>query len=130
VTVGDPLLMVVEFMEHGSLSSYLKNKEPSEEIRLMMARDIADGLWYGQAAHPGVKHRSLIPSACFSLIFSYLGSRSFVHRDVASRNVLVSSEHRAKLSDFGMSRDTEQAEYYTSRSGQLPVRDFSCSLCF
>ncbi len=46
VTVGEPLLMVVEFMEHGSLNSYLKSKEPSEQQLIMMARDIADGLWF------------------------------------------------------------------------------------
>ena len=96
-TVGDPLLMVVEYMEHGSLASYIKKQDLPVDTMMILARDVADGL-------------------------AYLASRSFVHRDIAARNILVSSERRAKVGDFGMSRDTEEAEYYTSRGGQLPVR--------
>ena len=69
----------------------------SEATKLVFAGDAADGLLY-------------------------LSKRGFVHRDVAARNVLVSSELRAKISDFGLSRDTENSDYYTSRGGALPVR--------
>ena len=70
-----------------------------------MARDVADGL-------------------------EYLSSRSFIHRDIAARNILLSSEHRAKIADFGMSReaavptseDSGDSAYYVSKGGQLPVR--------
>jgi hypothetical protein len=37
------------------------------------------------------------------------------------RNLLVNSEHRAKISDFGMSRETSETAYYHSKGGQLPV---------
>lgn len=38
---------------------------------------------------------------------SYLQKCRIVHRDVAASNVLLSSEHRAKLSDFGLSFSEE-----------------------
>ena len=34
---------------------------------------------------------------------------ALVCSDVAARNVLVSSDHSAKIADFGMSRDTEDS---------------------
>ena len=46
-----------------------------------------------------------------------------VHRDVAARNVLLSSEMRGRLADFGMSRESAaDSAYYTSRGGAVPVR--------
>jgi serine/threonine protein kinase len=43
-----------------------------------------------------------------------------LHR--AARNVLVNSERRGKVSDFGMSRESADDSYYISRGGALPVR--------
>ena len=54
----------------------------------------------------------------------YLSSCNFVHRDLATRNVLVDSSDRAKVADFGLSRDLEASEYYTmsDSNGKLPLR--------
>ncbi len=50
---------------------------------------------------------------------AYLASKNFVHLDVAARNVLIDSERHAKISDFGMTRNTSSSEYYTSVRGQV-----------
>lgn len=42
-----------------------------------------------------------------STALSYLESKSFVHRDVAARNVLVCSHSCVKLADFGLSRNLQ-----------------------
>ena len=97
VTVGEPLLVVIEFCEHGSLSSFLQSRAVPHYGKLSISRDCADGL-------------------------GYLNEHGFVHRDVAARNVLVSSELKAKISDFGLSRDTHDDNYYVSSGGILPVR--------
>ena len=98
VTVGAPLMVVIEYCEHGSLDRYLRTQALSEGDRLLIAGDCAEGL-------------------------TYLASRRFVHRDIAARNVLVSSERRAKISDFGLSRETSgKSDYYRSKGGQIPVR--------
>ncbi len=53
---------------------------------------------------------------------AYLASLNFVHRDVAARNVLVSSEWRAKICDFGFSRQIQDSGYFISEGGSIPVR--------
>lgn len=42
----------------------------------------------------------------------YLASQHFVHRDLATRNCLVSHELTVKIGDFGMSRDLYCTDYY------------------
>lgn len=42
----------------------------------------------------------------------YLAAHKFIHRDVAARNVLLSSDLQAKVCDFGLSRNCEGDEYY------------------
>jgi hypothetical protein len=54
---------------------------------------------------------------------AYLHARRFIHRDVATRNVLLSSSLAAKLSDFGLTRESiGNNEYYRSHGGAMPVR--------
>jgi serine/threonine protein kinase len=99
ITIGAPMMMVLEFCEHGALAVYLKAHAGhiTEKFRLVIASDCSEGLLY-------------------------LTKRGFIHRDVSARNVLLSSELRGKISDFGMSREAEESEYYQSRGGLLPVR--------
>jgi focal adhesion kinase 1 len=56
-----------------------------------------------------------------STALSYLESKKFVHRDIAARNVLVSSHNCVKLADFGLSRWVEDQCYYKASKGKLPV---------
>ena len=100
VTRGDPILVVMEFMEHGALQSYIKAHAPelTELQRLGFAADLANGL-------------------------AYLHARGFIHRDVAARNVLLSSTLTVKLADFGLTRESQaDSEYYRSQGGAVPVR--------
>nr|XP_010911143.1 receptor protein-tyrosine kinase CEPR1 [Elaeis guineensis] len=92
-------LLVYEYMENGSLDRWLHKKKwrvggQIEEMnsdyiplldwstRLQIAVDVAQGLCY---MHHG----------CFPPI---------VHRDVKSSNILLDSEFRAKVADFGLAR--------------------------
>ena len=52
---------------------------------------------------------------------AYLARIGIVHRDLACRNILVDEGKVLKITDFGMSRETE--EIYTQRSrGRVPFK--------
>ncbi|XP_053251167.1 focal adhesion kinase 1 isoform X2 [Podarcis raffonei] len=57
-----------------------------------------------------------------STALAYLESKRFVHRDIAARNVLVSSTDCVKLGDFGLSRYMEDSTYYKASKGKLPIK--------
>ncbi|XP_059364963.1 focal adhesion kinase 1-like isoform X3 [Carassius carassius] len=57
-----------------------------------------------------------------STALAYLESKRFVHRDIAARNVLVSSMDCVKLGDFGLSRYMEDSSYYKASKGKLPIK--------
>ncbi|XP_077217679.1 uncharacterized protein LOC143852132 [Tasmannia lanceolata] len=91
----DSKLLVYEYMEKGSLDSWLHNKtnrsmlSVPEQIRpldwptrLQIAIGAAQGLFY--------MHHSCTPP--------------IVHRDVKSSNILLDSEFKARIADFGLAR--------------------------
>ncbi len=58
---------------------------------------------------------------------AHIHSKGYIHRDVAARNMLVTSDFRCKVFDFGLAREGStnpgSAAYYRTRSlGQLPLR--------
>lgn len=57
----------------------------------------------------------------------YLEERRLVHRDLASRNVLVKSPNHIKITDFGLARllDADEKEY-NADGGKVSA---SCGVC-
>ena len=97
VSATDPIMVAMEYCEHGALNKFLLKQELPPLQRLSMAGDIASGM-------------------------AFLLSRGIVHRDLAARNVLVNSERRGKISDYGMSRILGSKGYYRSRGTAMSVR--------
>nr|XP_040126436.1 ephrin type-A receptor 6 isoform X3 [Ictidomys tridecemlineatus] len=101
IPAGRPVMIVVEYMENGSLDSFLRKHDGHfTVIQLVgMLRGIASGM-------------------------KYLSDMGYVHRDLAARNILVNSNLVCKVSDFGLSRvledDPEAA--YTTTGGKIPIR--------
>ncbi|XP_010784228.1 ephrin type-A receptor 4-A isoform X1 [Notothenia coriiceps] len=110
VTRCKPLMIITEYMENGSLDTFLRKHDGQfTVIQLVgMLRGIASGM-------------------------KYLSDMSYVHRDLAARNILVNSNLVCKVSDFGLSRvleDDPEAAYttreasgtYLSPGGKIPIR--------
>jgi len=133
ITRGDPLVLVLQYCEHGSVIDELETQAAagtpvSYAIKMKMALDVAHGM-------------------------EHLASLRFIHRDLAARNVLVADGKLGgglanaiknqktgaslvcKVADFGLSRggdggiaggsgdgDESKELYYKSSKGVFPIR--------
>jgi len=53
---------------------------------------------------------------------NHLAEKDFIHRDLAARNILVGSDNRVKVSDFGLMRQVYEDVYSTKKTKKLPVK--------
>jgi guanylate cyclase len=79
----DESMLILEYMELGSLRDVLRSSTMAvdDAMVLSMVQDVAKGVRFLHAANPQV-----------------------VHGDIKAQNVLVDSNFRAKVADFGLSR--------------------------
>lgn len=54
-----------------------------------------------------------IRQLCSAMV--HLETKNYVHRDIAARNILVVAPDKIKLSDFGLSRWLEEADFYVGK---------------
>jgi len=76
-------MLVMEYMQHGSLHDILHNKTMylDGEIIIPLLKDISQGMRFLHSAKPKI-----------------------IHGDLKAANILVDSKFRAKVSDFGLSQ--------------------------
>ncbi|XP_067105792.1 tyrosine-protein kinase JAK2a [Osmerus mordax] len=94
------LRLIMEYLPYGSLRDYLvKNRERFDFKKL---------LHYSSQICKGM---------------DYLATKRYIHRDLATRNILVETDMRVKIGDFGLTKVLPQdKEYYTVREpGESPI---------
>uniref|UniRef100_A0A672GQN0 receptor protein-tyrosine kinase n=1 Tax=Salarias fasciatus TaxID=181472 RepID=A0A672GQN0_SALFA len=101
VTHSKPVMIITEYMENGSLDSFLRRHDGQFTVIQLV------GLLRGIAAG-----------------MTYLSDLGYIHRDLAARNILVNSNLVCKVSDFGLSRvlEDDPDAAYTTSGGKIPIR--------
>uniref|UniRef100_A0A8C0GJZ9 Tyrosine-protein kinase n=1 Tax=Chelonoidis abingdonii TaxID=106734 RepID=A0A8C0GJZ9_CHEAB len=94
------LRLIMEYLPYGSLRDYIqKHKERLDHKKLLQyTSQICKGM-------------------------EYLGTKRYIHRDLATRNILVENENRVKIGDFGLTKVLPQdKEYYKVKEpGESPI---------
>eukprot|EP01088_Endostelium_zonatum_P006348 TRINITY_DN18468_c0_g1_i1.p1 TRINITY_DN18468_c0_g1~~TRINITY_DN18468_c0_g1_i1.p1 ORF type:complete len:1043 (-),score=184.05 TRINITY_DN18468_c0_g1_i1:31-3159(-) len=104
IQAGSPTCLVTEFLARGNLAQVLKADSTSEggtgkldwKIKLMMARQAAQGMNYLHQNKPKI-----------------------VHRDLKSLNLLVDENYNVKVADFGLSKVSNTGNTMNSKVGSL-----------
>ncbi|XP_041820464.1 tyrosine-protein kinase Tec isoform X3 [Chelmon rostratus] len=94
-----PIYIVTEFMEHGCLLNFLRQRRGSFSLGslLSICQDVGEGM-------------------------EHLEANGFIHRDLAARNCLVNDSLVVKVSDFGMARYVLDDQYTSSSGAKFPVK--------
>uniref|UniRef100_A0A8C3W6Y6 receptor protein-tyrosine kinase n=1 Tax=Catagonus wagneri TaxID=51154 RepID=A0A8C3W6Y6_9CETA len=98
ITRGSTLMIVTEFMSHGALDGFLRRHEGQLVAGQLMG---------------------LLPGLASAM--KYLSEMGYVHRGLAARRVLVSSDLICKISGFGRGPRDRAEAVYTTMSGRSPA---------
>ena len=108
---GTPFIMM-EYMENGDLNQFLKKHV------------------YAPRYEMDTEGKSIVTQKILVYVnlqiasgMEYLSGRKFIHRDLATRNILVGKDFSVKVADFGMSQNLYSSYYFKVRGHQvLPIR--------
>ncbi|XP_043938413.1 tyrosine-protein kinase Lck [Protopterus annectens] len=100
VVTQEPIFIITEYMEKGSLVDFLKTPEGSRlkmNTLIDMAAQIAEGM-------------------------AFIERKNYIHRDLRAANILVSDKLSCKIADFGLARLIEDNEYTAREGAKFPIK--------
>ncbi|CAB4006861.1 vascular endothelial growth factor receptor 2-like, partial [Paramuricea clavata] len=102
------LWVIIEFCSNGNLLQFLRNR-----------RDIYETEWKGVSKDPNFQLTMtdlVIAAYQVARGMEFLASRLCIHRDLATRNILVTENYVIKIADFGLARDVGEESQYVKTS--------------
>ncbi|XP_018412722.1 PREDICTED: muscle, skeletal receptor tyrosine-protein kinase [Nanorana parkeri] len=121
--VGKPMCLLFEYMAHGDLNEYLRHRSPRALSSLSHCSLVTKVRLSDMNPLPLSCTDQLHIARQVSAGMAYLSERKFVHRDLATRNCLVSENMVVKIADFGLSRNIYSADYYKANENDaIPIR--------
>uniref|UniRef100_A0A1A8KU06 Inactive tyrosine-protein kinase 7 n=1 Tax=Nothobranchius kuhntae TaxID=321403 RepID=A0A1A8KU06_NOTKU len=104
---AEPHYMILEYYDLGDLKQFLRiSKNKDDKVKSQPISTKTKVSICAQVAR-GMEH---------------LSNHRFVHKDLAARNCLISSQRRVKVSSLGLSKDVYNSEYYHYRQAWIPLR--------
>ncbi|KAG0410583.1 hypothetical protein HPB47_012298 [Ixodes persulcatus] len=114
--IGSPMCLLFEYMGKGDLNEYLRSCSPTNYIVRTPG-----GEMFSDVRLSHLELVSLARQIAAGMV--YLSERKFVHRDLATRNCLISDDMVVKIADFGLSQKMYTADYYRgSEHDAIPIR--------
>lgn len=99
-SLDDPILIITELIEHGSLLNHLRD----DKGQTIMFKDILD---YAAQIAEGME---------------YLERKNYIHCDLRAANILIGTGKNIKVADFGLARVLFGEVYILSKESQFPIR--------
>ncbi|KAM9533309.1 tyrosine-protein kinase Lck isoform 2-T2 [Guaruba guarouba] len=100
VVTKEPIYIITEYMEKGSLVDFLKTSE-GIKLRINKLLDMAAQIAEGMA---------------------FIEAKNYIHRDLRAANILVSDTLCCKIADFGLARLIEDNEYTAREGAKFPIK--------
>lgn len=100
VTKEEPIYIITEYMEKGSLLDFLKSDE-GNRVQLPKLIDFSAQIAEGMA---------------------YIEQKNYIHRDLRAANILVNKSLVCKIADFGLARIIEDNEYTAREGAKFPIK--------
>ncbi|XP_061486792.1 tyrosine-protein kinase HCK isoform X1 [Rhineura floridana] len=100
VTREEPIYIITEYMEKGSLLDFLKSDEGHKQplpTLIDFSAQIAEGM-------------------------AYIEQQNYIHRDLRAANILVSAMLVCKIADFGLARVIDDNEYTAREGAKFPIK--------
>lgn len=99
----DPICMITQYYDRGSLFDYLMSVRRNVDLPKGLITKILVGIAEGM---------------------NHLHSEKIIHRDLATRNILLASDFSPKIGDFGLSR-LSQNNYHKTTTNVGPLKWFA-----
>ncbi|XP_041356075.1 tyrosine-protein kinase SRK2-like [Gigantopelta aegis] len=101
-TLSEPIYIITEFMENGSLLEFMRDSDNKEHLKLPAIINISGQISDGM---------------------TFLSSQSYVHRDLRAANILVGTDLNVKIADLGLAKLISEDEKQTLRGEmKFPIK--------